>query len=149
MRPRDTLDLGLILLWLLITTAAISAVDLLESALVAHRSVSLMPWGASEHGLPALDRDYLVIRNSVRRWLLLYLPLLGAAAGIGVGIACSSARRAWVLGALASLSVAVTGGALVLNDRLWALLVTAALTAVAGLAAAGSARVAARVRRGS
>ncbi len=148
MRPRTTLDLGAVLLWLLLSALAISAIDTFETYQLDNGTVSLAPWSEPDPSTGAFDLGYFAIRNSVRRWLFGYLPLLSLAGGILVGLICSSPDRAWLLAIPASALVSTTALALLALSPALGAVVAAVDTTLTMLAAVVVARITHRRRRG-
>jgi len=139
--PRWVLDLTIVLLGLLLSSVAISAVDAWESRATARGDVSLVSWSHEDARDHTLEHDYIVVRNSMRRWLFVHFPLISMLGGALVGLGCSGGRRVLIMAMVATALVPITGIGLLIDTP-----GPAAASAVlyAGLAA-GTAVVARRV----
>jgi len=138
LKPKDFLDFSVVIIGLLLSSLVISGFDEFESRTTASRTVSIAPWHGEPPPRGSLERDYLVFRNSVRRWIFFYFPALSLIAGAGVGIACSGRRRAWFLAILATAPVPVTATGLLLLYPVRAAVGSAVYVAMAAVAGTAS-----------
>jgi hypothetical protein len=138
LKPKDFLDFSVVIIGLLLSSLIIAGLDEFETRTTANRTVSIAPWHGEPPPRGSLERDYLVIRNSVRRWMFFYFPALSLLGGAAVGIACSGWRRAWFLAVLATAAVPVTAAGLLLLYPGTAAIGAAAYVGMAGVAGTAS-----------
>jgi hypothetical protein len=137
--PRDFLDIAVVLIGLLVCATVIAVVDHVEARLISSGHVSVV--SSNDAGLPmsSLDRGYLILRNSMRRWLMFYLPVLSLVGGVSVGLACSGFRRAWFLAIIALSLIPAMAVAFLLDTPLVAAVAAGVYMTIVATAATGSA----------
>ena len=109
------LDLSIVLLGLLLSSVAISAVDAWESRATARGDVSLVSWSHDAARDHALEHDYIVVRNSMRRWLFVHFPLISVLGGVLVGLGCGGGRRVLIMAMVATALVPITSIGLLID----------------------------------
>lgn len=109
------LDLSIVLLGLLLSSVAISAVDAWESRATARGDVSLVSWSHEAARDHTLEHDYIVVRNSMRRLLFVHFPLISVLGGVLVGLGCSGGRRVSTMAMVATALVPITGIGLLID----------------------------------
>jgi hypothetical protein len=137
--PKDFLDIAVVLIGLLLCTIAVAVVDHVEARLISSGHVSVV--SSNDAGVPmsSLDRGYLILRNSMRRWLIFYLPVLSLIGGMSVGLACSGFRRAWFLAIIALSLIPAMAVAFLLDTPLVAAVAAGVYMTIVATAATGSA----------
>jgi hypothetical protein len=137
--PKDFLDIAVVLIGLLLCTIAVAVVDHVEARLISSGRVSVA--SSNDAGVPmnSLDRGYLILRNSMRRWLLFYLPTLSLIGGAVIGLACSGFRRAWFLAIIALSLIPAMAVAFLLDTPLMAAVTAGVYVMITATAATGSA----------
>jgi hypothetical protein len=137
--PKDFLDIAVVLIGLLVCTIVIAVVDHVEARLISSGHVSVVSANDAELPMSSLDRGYLILRNSMRRWLFFYLPTLSLIGGVTVGFACSGFRRAWVIALIALSLIPAMAVAFLLDTPLVAAVAAGVYVMIVATAATGSA----------
>lgn len=136
--PRDFLDMAVVLIGLLMCTIVVAVVDNVEARLISSGHVSFVSFTEEQLPMSSLDRSYLILRNSMRRWLLLYLPTLSLIGGAVIGFASSGFRRAWFLAIIALSLIPAMAVAFLLDTPLIAAVAAGAYVTIVAVAATGS-----------
>jgi len=143
---RTLLDLSVVLLVLFVSAIAISGLDAWEARVMARGEVSLLTWGQHESPVRSLEHDYMVIRNSMRRWFFIYFPLISLLGGAVVGAACSDGRRPWMLAVAATGLVPITAVGWLFTTPLSAAAAVLAYAVLAAATALAARRVVGKLR---
>lgn len=137
--PKDFLDIAVVLIGLLLCTIAVAVVDHVETRLISNGHVSIMSPDDDRLPMSSLDRSYLILRNSMRRWLLFHLPILSLIGGVAIGLACSGFQRAWFLAVIALSLIPAMAVAFLLDTPLVAAAAAGVYVVIVATAATGSA----------
>jgi len=123
-------DLFLAAVVALLVTLALHHLDRAES-----RRINSDLKIAAEEGL-TLDERISVVDGSIKRSTLVYLPLLVAFSGVGVGVGCRNRRWAWLTAIGAILPAVIMGVAFFIDRPFPASLVATVYSALAVVTAA-------------
>ena len=136
--PKDFLDLAVVLVGLLLCTLVVAVFDHVEARLISNGRVSIIPSTDDRVPTSSLDRSYLILRNSLRRWLWFYLPTLSLLGGSAIGLACSGVRRAWLVAIIALSLIPAMAVAFLLDTPLKAAVAAGVYVTIVAAAATGS-----------
>lgn len=137
--PKDFLDIAVVLIGLFLCTIAVAVVDHVEARLISSGRVSVVSSAADRSPMSSLDRNYLILRNSMRRWLLFHLPVLSLIGGVAIGLSCSGFRRAGFLAVLALCVIPAMAVAFLLDRPVIAAVAAGVYATIVAVAATGSA----------
>ena len=135
---KDFLDIAVVLIGLLLCTIAIAVFDHVEARLISSGRLAIVSVDDDSPAMSSLDRGYLILRNSMRRWLMFYLPALSLIGGVSVGLACSGFRRAWFLAIIALCLVPAMAVAFLLDTPLRAAVAAGVYITIVATAATGA-----------